>query len=149
MQTVAQILQAKGGSVWTIGPDATVFDALSVMADKGVGAIVVTDDDGLCGILSERDYARKVILFDRSSHETTVSEIMTSKVLVVAPDASIDECMALMTDKRVRHLPVMDGEELVGIITDTDFVAVAINLLEQLEETEPVATDDVTEDDIA
>ncbi|MBT8213059.1 MAG: CBS domain-containing protein [Acidimicrobiia bacterium] len=137
MQTVAQILQGKGGSVWTIRPDSNVFDALSVMADKGVGAIVVTDDGGLCGILSERDYARKVILFDRSSHETTVSEIMTSKVLVVSPETSVDECMALMTDKRIRHLPVLDGDELVGLVSIGDIVRAVISeqkfMIEELE----------------
>ncbi|MBT8213879.1 MAG: CBS domain-containing protein [Acidimicrobiia bacterium] len=127
MKTVAQILQSKGGSVWTVDPDATVFEALSMMADKGVGALVVTDAGKLCGIISERDYARKVILLDRDSRETTVSEIMTSKVLVVSPATSTDECMALMTDKRIRHLPVLEGEDLLGLVSIGDIVRAKIS----------------------
>ena len=137
MKTVAQILQSKGEEVWTIGPDATVLDAVSAMADKGVGAIVVTDDGALCGIVSERDYARKVILLDRSSHETRVEEIMTSKVLVVSPSTSVDECMALMTDKKIRHLPVLEGDELVGLVSIGDIVRAKISeqqfMIDQLE----------------
>ncbi|NNK92578.1 MAG: CBS domain-containing protein [Acidimicrobiia bacterium] len=127
MKTVAQIMQSKGGSVWTVDPDATVFEALSMMADKGVGALVVTDAGKLCGIISERDYARKVILLDRDSRETTVSEIMTSKVLVVSPATSTDECMALMTDKRIRHLPVLEGEDLLGLVSIGDIVRAKIS----------------------
>jgi CBS domain-containing protein len=113
--------------VWTVDPDATVFEALSLMADKGVGALVVTDAGKLCGIISERDYARKVILLDRDSRETTVSEIMTSKVLVVSPATSTDECMALMTDKRIRHLPVLEGDELLGLVSIGDIVRAKIS----------------------
>ena len=106
-KTVATILEGKGGEVLRIGPDATVFEALELMAEKGVGALVVTDGDHLAGILSERDYARKVILLDRGSRETKVAEIMTREVITVEPARTVTECMELMTERRFRHLPVV------------------------------------------
>lgn len=137
-KTVAQVLGDKGRDIWTVGPDQTVFEALEIMADKGVGALVVIDDDGrLAGIVSERDYARKVILLDRLSRETKVREIMTSKVLCVSPDQSTGECMALMTEKRIRHLPVVVDDELMGVISIGDVVRSVISeqqfMIEQLE----------------
>lgn len=137
MKTVAQILQSKGEAVWTVTPSATVYEALSLMSDKGVGALIVTEDGKLRGIMSERDYARKVILLDRSSRDTPVGDIMTAKVLVVSPESTVDECMALMTDKRIRHLPVVDGDDLVGIVSIGDIVRAVISeqrfMIEQLE----------------
>jgi CBS domain-containing protein len=122
MDTVRHILEVKGRDVWTITPDTTVFEALRRMADKDVGALLVVEGDHLVGILSERDYARKVILMGKASKETLVSEIMTSKVFVVHPDQTVEECMTLMTNKRVRHLPVMDGQEIIGVISLGDVV---------------------------
>jgi CBS domain-containing protein len=122
MDTVRHILQVKGRDVWTIAPDATVFEALRLMADKDVGALLVIEAGRMVGIISERDYARKVVLMGKTSKETLVSEIMTSKVFVVHPDQTVEECMTLMTNKRVRHLPVMDGEEIFGVISLGDVV---------------------------
>lgn len=137
MKTVAQILQSKGEAVWTVTPSATVYEALSLMSDKGVGALVVAEGGKLRGIMSERDYARKVILLDRSSRDTPVGDIMTAKVLVVSPESTVDECMALMTDKRIRHLPVVEGDDLVGIVSIGDIVRAVISeqrfMIEQLE----------------
>src|SRR5262245_51878334 len=107
MKTVNEILQAKSGKVLSIAPDASVLDALKLMAEREVGALVVLDGDHLAGIFSERDYARKVILFGKSSKDTQVSEIMTRKVVCVSPEQSIEDCMALMTEKRIRHVSVM------------------------------------------
>jgi len=106
MKTVRQLLQAKGGQIYAIAPDARVFDALKLMAEKNVGALVVTEGGRLAGIISERDYARKVILLSKSLHDIAVREIMTEKVLTVQPGQTVEECMALMTEKRIRHLPV-------------------------------------------
>jgi CBS domain-containing protein len=107
---------------WSIGPHATVFRALEVMAEKDIGALLVMDDGKLVGIFTERDYARKVILKGRSSKETLVNELMTSPVICASPDMTIEQGMALMTEKRFRHLPVMDNNELVGIVTIRDVV---------------------------
>ncbi len=137
MKTVKQLLDEKGREVWTVRPDSTVFDALKLMADKNIGAVVVTDDEGICGIMSERDYARKVILRGRSSRTTPVSEIMTERVLVVRPDQTVEECMALMTRKRLRHLPVVEDGKLVGIISIGDVVKAILSeqefMIDQLE----------------
>lgn len=126
MKTVKDILRDKGYEVWSITPDATVYDALKFMADKNVGALLVLDGQAVVGMVSERDYARKVILHGRSSREIRVREIMTSKVYYVHPEQNIQECMALMTDKRVRHLPVLENDRLVGVISIGDVVKAII-----------------------
>jgi len=126
MKTVANILAAKGSDVFAIAPGASVYDALQLLADKNVGALAVVDDSKLVGIVSERDYARKVVLVDRSSRETPVSEIMSAKVKTVAPTASLEDCMELMTERHIRHLPVLDGDELVGMISIGDVVKAVI-----------------------
>ena len=131
-KTVATILEGKGGEVLRIGPDATVFEALELMAEKGVGALVVTDGDHLAGILSERDYARKVILLDRGSRETKVAEIMTREVITVEPARTVTECMELMTERRFRHLPVVSDGELIGVISIGDVVKAVISEQRQL-----------------
>lgn len=122
MKTVRQLLQSKGQQVHTIAPDAKVIEALRLMADKSIGALVVIDGGRLVGMLSERDYARKVILQGKSSHDVPVRDIMTVRVHTVEPRHTVDECMALMTEKRVRHLPVLDGERLSGILSIGDLV---------------------------
>lgn len=122
MYLVSDILRTKGREVWSIHPDATVYEALQMMADKDVGALVVIDKDQVVGIFSERDYARKVILAGLSSLHTTVSHIMSTRVLFVIPDQSIEECMALMTENRVRHLPVIVNKQLVGLVSIGDAV---------------------------
>lgn len=119
---VRQLLKEKGDQVWTIAPDASVYDALQLMADKGIGALVVIDNERIVGLLSERDYARKLILQGRSSRNTPVSEVMTTRVLIVGPDQTVEDCMALATDKRVRHFPVMDGDRLIGLVSIGDLV---------------------------
>jgi len=120
MKTLKQLLEAKGKNVYSIAPDARVFDALKLMADKSVGALIVMEGSRIVGILSERDYARKVILHGKSSHDLQVREIMTGKVIAVQLSQTVEECMALMTDKRIRHLPVTDGGSLVGIVSLRD-----------------------------
>jgi CBS domain-containing protein len=127
MTLVSQILQAKGGPTWTIAPDAIVFDALSLMAEKNIGALVVVENDVVIGIFSERDYSRKIILEGKSSRNTKVQDIMTDEVLCVRPDQSVTKCMALMTDKHVRHIPVLDNGRLVGVISIGDVVKAIIN----------------------
>lgn len=122
MKTARQLLQGKPGVLCTIGPDASVFDSLGLMAEKNVGALLVVEKDGLVGIVSERDYARKVILKGKSSHDTPVREIMTERPVCVQPDNNIEECMALMTDKRIRHLPVIENGKLIGMLSIGDLV---------------------------
>lgn len=123
MQTAASILKSKANqAVHTITPEASVFDAVRLMADNQIGALVVMADTKVIGIVTERDYARKIVLLSRSSRETSVREIMTSEVLYVRAERTSHECMALMTDSRVRHLPVMDGEKLLGLISIGDLV---------------------------
>ena len=131
MKTISQLLQAKGREIHSIAPGARVFDALRLMADKNVGALVVLDDGKLAGIFSERDYARKVILLGKSSHDIAVREIMTAKVITVHPGQTIEECMALMTAKRIRHLPVTEGERLIGVLSIGDLVKEVIAEQEQ------------------
>jgi CBS domain-containing protein len=137
MTTVAQLLQDKGRAVWTIAPDATVYDALSLMAAKNVGALVVVEGARVVGILSERDYARKVILKGKFSKDTRVREIMTEKVYFVRPEQTIEECMAVMTAEHIRHLPVLTDDRLTGIVSIGDVVRVMISdkefLIKQLE----------------
>lgn len=120
MATVRDVLRRKSAAVWTVPPDATVYRALELMAEKNIGAVLVTQNERLVGIFSERDYARKVILHGRSSREVTVGELMSSPVLCVPPEESIESCMALMTERHCRHLPVREGERLVGIVSIGD-----------------------------
>ena len=137
MKRVRDILQVKGNQVWSIAPDASVYDAMKLMADKGIGALLVMEGDALVGIISERDYARKVILLGRSSRTTQVREIMTSRVAYTELEQNIEECMALMTEMRIRHLPVIDTGKLVGVISIGDLVKAIITeqkfIIEQLE----------------
>ena len=131
MKTVKQLLDAKGHNVWIIPPDASVYEALKLMADKDVGALLVLEAGKLVGIISERDYARKVILKGRHSKETRVSEIMTSPVVFVTPQHTVDECMAIMTNRRIRHLPVMEHENIVGSVSIGDLVKWLVSEQEQ------------------
>ena len=120
--TIRQLLEQKGHDVYTISPDASVYDAIKEMADRGVGALLVTEGDKLVGIVSERDYARKVILKGRSSRETPVREIMTEDVIYIRPEETIEQAMAVMVEHRIRHLPVLDGERIVGVVSIGDVV---------------------------
>jgi CBS domain-containing protein len=122
MKTVRQLLQSKRFGVVSVRPDTSVFDALKLMAEKEIGAVLVLDGERLVGIVSERDYARKVVLQGKSSRDIPVSEIMTSKLICIDPDHSVEECMGLMTDKRIRHLPVLEHKKVVGIISIGDVV---------------------------
>lgn len=123
MTTVSQLLRSKGNDVWSVGPETTVYDALKLMAEKNIGAVLVVSDQRVVGIFSERDYARKVALKGKSARDTPVSEIMTERVIFVKPDQSVTECMAVMTDKRIRHLPVLGiDDDLIGIISIGDVV---------------------------
>jgi len=137
MQSVSHLLESKGHQIWSVTPTSSVYDAIALMAEKRVGALMVLDGNAPVGIVSERDYARKVILEGRSSKQTPVEDIMTRQVVFARVEQSIDECMALMTEKRIRHLPVVEGEKLVGIISIGDLVRVIIEeqgyLIEQLE----------------
>ncbi len=127
MITLRQLLQSKGGGVWSVTSASTVFDALRTMADKNVGALLVIDEGKLVGIVSERDYARKIALKGKSSKDTLVKEIMTEKVVYIRPEESIEECMALMTEKHFRHLPVIDNGTLIGVISIGDVVRTVIS----------------------
>ena len=122
MITVKQILDDKGHHVWSIGPNASVFVALKLMAEKGIGALMVIEKDDIVGIMSERDYARKVVLHGKLSKDTPVRDIMTTQLFGVHLDTSADECMALMTDKRIRHLPVCKEGKLIGVVSIGDIV---------------------------
>lgn len=127
MITAKDILEVKGSEVWSVDPDASVLDALKVMADREVGAVLVMGGERLLGILTERDYARKVVLAGRSSKDSPVSAVMTTHVVCVPPDRSVEECMALMTDKRLRHLPVLDHKRVVGVVSIGDLVKATID----------------------
>lgn len=122
MDTVRDLLNTKGGEVWTIQPDETVLDAIKQMADQDVGALVVIEDGKATGIFTERHYAREVFLKGRHSPTTPIREIMNTRVICVSPDQTIAECMAVMTEKRIRHLPVLDNGKLVGIVSIGDLV---------------------------
>ena len=127
MKTVRQLLQGKSKALCTVGPDAPVFEALKLMAEKDIGALLVVAQGRLAGILSERDYARKVILHNKSSHDTPVREIMTERVICVQPRNTVEECMTLMTDKHIRHLPVIENDSLVGVLSIGDLVKSTIS----------------------
>ena len=138
MKTVAEILKAKGSSaVYSIAPSATVFEAVKLMAEKNVGALLVMEGERIVGVVTERDYARKVVLLARSSKDTPLRDVMTSAVIYVRPNQTSEECMALMTESRVRHLPVLDGDKLVGLISIGDIVKGIISeqnfIIEQLQ----------------
>lgn len=127
MKSVRGILQGKGNEVWSVGPDDTVFEALKTMAERSVGALVVVDQNQVVGVFSERDYARKGILEGRASKETPVRAIMTQRVVYVTPTDTPEECLAIMTDKRIRHLPVLEEGRLVGVVSIGDLVKVIID----------------------
>ena len=127
MTTVKSVLHTKGNNIYSIAPEATVFDALKIMAEKNIGALLVMQQEKVVGIFSERDYARKIVLKGESSHTTAVQDVMTSGVLSVHSEQSIDECMALMTDKHVRHLPVIENGNLIGLVSIGDIVKTIIS----------------------
>ena len=137
MKTIRQLLESKGHDIWSISPDATVYDAIKMMAEKEIGALLIMDGSRPVGILSERDYARKIILKGRSSRETKVRDIMTADVIFADTDQSIEGCMALMTNKRIRHLPILDEGKLIAVVSIGDLVKCIIAeqkfVIEQLE----------------
>ncbi len=136
MKTVGDILRKKGSHVWSVTPDTTVYDTLKLMADKEIGAVVVLEGGRPAGIFSERDYARQVILKGRTSKDTAVRDVMISRIVFVRPEQTIEDCMALMTDKRVRHLPVLEQGTLAGMVSIGDVVKAVISekefIIEQL-----------------
>jgi len=119
---VGSLIRRKSGDVWSLAPAATVYDAVAMMADKRVGALLVMEKDQLLGIVSERDYARKLILQGRSSHDTPVSEIMSSPVVTVTPETTVEECMRIVTERRFRHLPVIEKGKVTGMVSIGDLV---------------------------
>ena len=127
MTSVAHLLHAKGHAVWSVPPEASVYEAIKLMADKGVGALLVMEGQRLVGIVSERDYARKVILQGKSSWDTPIREIMTDKVFYVRPEQTVEDCMALMTARRIRHLPVLDDNQVRGVVSIGDLVRAVIS----------------------
>lgn len=138
MTLVKQILDEKGRDVWSVAPDATVFAALELMAEKNVGAVLVMEAERLVGIFSERDYARRVVLHGKASRDTLVRDVMTRRVYAVPPDFTVDRCMALMTEKRIRHLPVMRDDRVAGVISIGDvvkaFISAQANTIQHLED---------------
>lgn len=120
--TISEILLHKGANAWSISPEATVFEAIQIMADKNVGALLVTDNDKLVGIISERDYTRKVAIKGKSSKDLKVREILSGNMITATPTSSVEECLRLMTDHRVRHLPVLDGTKIAGVVSIGDLV---------------------------
>lgn len=127
MQTAKDILETKGRDVWSVSPGTLVLDALKTMAEKDVGAVLVCDEGRLLGIFSERDYARKVVLMGRSSRESPVETVMSTHVVCVSPDRSVEDCMELMTDGRLRYLPVLDHKHVVGVVSIGDLVKATID----------------------
>ncbi len=132
MKTIKYVMRSKGKAIWSITPDTTVFDALKIMADKDIGAVLVMDGKKLVGIFSERDYARKVILEGKSSKNMPVSEIMSTNLVVIAPDQTTEQGLELMTAKHVRHLPVVQNEKLVGFVSIGDLVKSIIDEQNQI-----------------
>lgn len=122
MQTVRQLLGTKSPEIHAVAPDSAVIDAIRLMAEKGIGAVLVMDGARLAGILSERDYARKIVLRDRSSRDTPVAAIMTAEVVTVTPVDTVEDCLQLVTDRRIRHLPVVEGGAMLGVISIGDLV---------------------------
>ncbi len=122
MGTIGEILNQKGGAVWSISPATMVFDAIQMMADKNVGALLVIEGDKLVGIISERDYTRKIALKGKSSKKTAVREILSENIITVTPSHTVEDCMRLMTEHRVRHLPVLEGNKIIGVISIGDLV---------------------------
>jgi CBS domain-containing protein len=138
MKTARQLLQEKArGGIFSVAPNATVYQALQLMAEKDIGAVLVMDSDRLIGIFSERDYARKVVLQGKTSAGTPITDIMTKRVMFAKPETTLDECMAIMSEKRFRHLPVVEGESVLGVLSITDLVREQIAeqrfMIEQLE----------------
>ena len=137
MKTVRDLLKAKGRDIWSVTPETTVYDTLRLMADRNIGAVLVLDGGQPVGIFTERDYARQVILKGKASKDTPVHEVMTTRVVFVRPEQNIEDCMALMTDKRCRHLPVLDEGRLAGVLSIGDVVKAVISekqfIIEQLE----------------
>lgn len=125
---VADILRSKGNAVYSVNEDITVYEALKLMGEKNIGALLVIEGKALKGIISERDYARKIILKGKTSHETLVKDIMTEKVIGVHPDDNIEKCMELMSGRRIRHLPVLKNDEVLGVISITDVVTSIIQM---------------------
>jgi len=137
MQSMAQLLSIKGSHVWSISPDATVFDGLTLMAEKNIGALLIVERGRPVGIMSERDYARKIILEGRSSRDTAIRGIMTTRLVAAGPDDSIEQGLAIMTRERIRHLPIVDGDAVLGMVSIGDLVKATIDeqqfTIEQLE----------------
>jgi CBS domain-containing protein len=137
VETIKHILATKGSEVWSVSPDASVYDAIRQMAERGVGALLVMEGERLAGIVSERDYARKVILEGRASRETPVADIMTADLVLASPDQGVEHCLATMTAHRVRHLPVVQAERVVGMVSIGDLVKAVIadqqHTIEELE----------------
>ena len=137
MKLVNQLLDSKGHDILSIAPSASVLDAIKLMAEKGIGALIVMDGETMAGIVTERDYARKVILKGRSSHETPVSDIMSTGVISTSPDQTVNICMNVMTDKRIRHLPVVEGNKVIGLVSIGDLVkAIIADQKEEIEHLE-------------
>ena len=130
MNKVWQILKNKGSQVWTVSQDAMVLDALKLLAEKEIGSLVVMDGEKVVGIFSERDHARKGVLIGKQPEATKIAEVMTGDLITVSPDQSVNECMALMTERHIRHLPVFDGDQLIGLISIGDIVK---DMIEELE----------------
>ena len=126
MISIRQLLEAKGSKVWSTSPDASVYEALQLLAEKNIGALVVLRDGHLVGVISERDYARKVDLQGKAAMKTPVKEIMTAEVITIGAGTTVEAAMALMTDKHIRHLPVMEGEKIVGVVSIGDLVKAII-----------------------
>ncbi len=135
--TVRRLLQAKEKGFWAVAPDTSVYDAILVMVEHDIGAVVVLDNDQLVGIVTERDCTRKLIVGEKTARETQIREVMTTRVLYVTPDQTVPDCMALMTNKRIRHLPVLDGDKVVGLVSIRDLVRFVMSeqefMIEQLE----------------